>query len=123
MKCQVRWINAQGQPTPDDNDAVMMAHFHEPIWGTPVHSPNNRIQGYSHTVRESFPICAKHYAMVDASFRFPRGGWTFSPIHGMRPEWSHVSGRITCDHCRRTQAGEQSCCPFHYESDLERDRR
>jgi hypothetical protein len=77
MKCQVQWINTQGKHTPDDNDAVMMAHFHEPIWGTP--GPNNRIQGYG-DIRESFPICAEHYAMVDASFRLPRGGWTFTPI-------------------------------------------
>ena len=101
MKCQVKWVNAQGQLTPDTNDAVMMAHFHEPIWGTP--GPNNKIQGYSAMVRESFPICAAHYAMVDASFRLPRGGWTFTPI----PEPSAIEDRELRD----------------YESDMERDRR
>src|SRR5882724_9122171 len=78
MKCQVRWVNAQGKPTPDENDAVMLAHYHEPIWGTP--GPGNCIQGYSDKIRESFPICAAHYAMVDASVRKPRGGWTFTRI-------------------------------------------
>lgn len=77
MKCQVSWVDVKGQPTPDENEAVMMAHFHEPIWGTP--GPNNRIQGYG-AIRESLPICAEHYAMVDASFRLPRGGWSFTPI-------------------------------------------
>lgn len=76
MKCQVRWINERGQSTPDDNDAVMMAHFHIA----------NRVMGYadvlsySDEIQESFPICAEHYSRVDASFRFPRGGWTFTPI-------------------------------------------
>jgi hypothetical protein len=84
MKCQVRWINIKGEPTPDTNDAVMMAHFHEPIWGIP--GPNNKIQSYdANKIQESFPICADHYAMVDASFRFPRGGWTFTPIAESNP--------------------------------------
>lgn len=78
MKCQVSWVDEHGKPTPDENDAVMMAHFHEPIWGTP--GPGNKIQGYSEKVRESFPICAQHYARVDATFRMPRGGWTFEPV-------------------------------------------
>ncbi len=77
MKCQISWIDANGKPTPDENDAVMMAHFHEPIWGQP--SPDNRIVGYGE-VRDSFPICAEHYARVDYHFRFPVGGWTFTPI-------------------------------------------
>jgi hypothetical protein len=102
MKCQVKWVNAQGQLTPDTNDAVMMAHFHEPIWGAP--GPNNHIHGYDATViRESFPICAAHYAMVDASFRLPRGGWTFTPI----AESNELEDRELRE----------------YESDMERDRR
>jgi hypothetical protein len=107
MKCQVKWVNAQGRLTPDTNDAVMMAHFHEPIWGTP--GPNNKIQGYSATVRESFPICAAHYAMVDASFRLPRGGWTFTPIAESCVHFSDENCPI--------------CHPLESESDIERDRR
>jgi len=80
MKCQVRWIDIKGQPTPDENDAVMMAHYHESIWATPTGSPDNHIIGYSETIRESFPICAAHYAMVNDSFRLPKGGWTFTPL-------------------------------------------
>lgn len=79
MKCQVQWIDPKtGKFTPDDNEAVMMAHFHEPIWGTP--GPDNSIKGYSDKIQDSFPICAEHYARVDRHFRPPLGGWTFEPI-------------------------------------------
>jgi hypothetical protein len=78
MKCKIQWIDDKGKPTPDENDAVMMAHYHTPIWGVP--GPNNRIIGYSEEIQESFPICAEHYARVAYSFRPPVGGWTFTPI-------------------------------------------
>lgn len=80
MKCQVGWIDAKGKSTFDENEAVMMAHYHEPIWKTPTGSPDNCIVGYSETIRESYPICAEHYRMVTYQFRPPVGGWTFTPI-------------------------------------------
>lgn len=79
MKCQVKWIDEHGQPTPDENDAVMIAHFHEPLRSLASYS-SNLIVSYSEAIQSSFPICAAHYARVDASYRFPRGGWTFTPI-------------------------------------------
>ena len=78
MKCQVEWINSKGQFTPDNNDAVMMAHFHEPIWGFGT-THRRHIEGYG-AIRDSFPICADHYAMVDDSYKLPRGGWSFTPL-------------------------------------------
>lgn len=112
-KCQVRWIDSKGQLTPDTNNAVMMAHFHEPIWQLPAGGPGNHIVGYSDVIRESFPICAVHYARVDASFRPPRGGWTFTPIEtNVSPTETDVSHKheslIDCD---------------GWESDSERARR
>jgi hypothetical protein len=76
MKCQIRWIDEKGKPTPDENDAVAMAHFHKPIWSVPTGAPDNRIMGYSDEIQESFPICQAHLDMVKLNFV----AWTFTPI-------------------------------------------
>lgn len=79
-KCQVQWINKYGQPTPDQNEAVMVAHYHEAKWLCSTGCENNRIIGYLENVRESFLICAEHSARITDDMRFPKGGWTFTPL-------------------------------------------
>jgi hypothetical protein len=81
MKCQIQRIDEKGKPTSDDNDAVMIAHAHEPKWSLPCGGLGNKIIGYSAEIRDSFPICAAHYARVTHTMRFPAGGWSFSGIN------------------------------------------
>ena len=72
-KCEIQWIDEQGKPTPDQNEAVMLAQFHQPIYA-PF---STRVIEYSSLIQGAFPICAQHYARVTHEMRFPRGGWTF----------------------------------------------
>jgi hypothetical protein len=83
MKCQIEWIDSRGKPSPDHNDAVMIARFHESIWSHPNGHPNNRIIGYSETIRSEFPICQVHLDTVRPEIRFPAGAWSFRPIGEM----------------------------------------
>ena len=86
MKCQIQWIDPEtGKRTPDDNDAVAMAHAHKAEWLLPNGGITNRIVGYSETVERSFPICAHHLAMaqemaLDRARLGPRPGWSFTPL-------------------------------------------
>lgn len=76
MKCQIQWIDSNGKPTPDTNDAVMIAHFHVPVheYGT------GKILSYKDDIQGSYPICAEHYAQVTYKLLLPIGGWSFTPI-------------------------------------------
>lgn len=76
MKCQIQWIDAHGNSTPDENEAVMVAQFHRPIHA----SFTGKTLEYSSLIQDSFPICAEHYAQVTDDMRFPKGGWTFVPL-------------------------------------------
>lgn len=77
MKCQIRWIGLDGKPTPDQNDAVAIAHYHEAIWKCPTGCIDNRIVGWTEKIAQSFPICADHLPQL-------RGligrGWSVSPL-------------------------------------------
>lgn len=82
MKCRVQWIDSDGNPTPDDNEAIGMA-----------------VCSYQHPDKtkndsKSLPICAHHRKIMD-SFRnqgvsgfVDRDGnlhvsrWTFVPFIG-----------------------------------------
>jgi hypothetical protein len=75
-QCKVQWINEQGQPTPDNNEAVMVAQFHQPIHAYLT----AKVVEYSSLIQDSFPICAEHYSRVTPDMRFPQGGWTFVPL-------------------------------------------
>lgn len=75
MKCQVQWVDENGKPTPDDNEAVRIANFHRPIW------EGGKIVRYEEEIQAKFPICAKHYAQVTHKFLLEfGGGWTFESI-------------------------------------------
>ena len=80
MKCTIQWIDEEGKPTPDQNDAVMMAHYHRPKWSLPGGGPGNTITGYHEEIERSFPICKEHYSRVTPKLRWPVGGWSFEPI-------------------------------------------
>ena len=80
MQCQIQWIDDNGKPTPDDNDAIMMAHSHKPKWLLSSGGPGNKQVGYEEEIQQSFPICEKHYASVSPNMRYPRGMWEFSLI-------------------------------------------
>lgn len=71
-KCQIMWIDAQGQPTPDGNDAVMLALVHRLKVGD---------VGYEPEISETFHICAEHYARIQPHFKYENGGaWQFAPL-------------------------------------------
>ena len=80
MKCRIQWIDKDGRRTPDDNDAVAMAHFHRPIWEYPGGNPENRIVGYAAETQQSFPICAKHLEQAKGPWSRPLPGWSFTPL-------------------------------------------
>lgn len=60
MKCQIRWIDQNGDPTPDDNEAEYMATYYFP-----------EINEKS----EPFPCCEKHKEKGKEYHN-----WTFDPI-------------------------------------------
>ena len=82
MKCEIQWIGRDGRPTPDENEAVAMAHHHEAIWLIPAGGLDNRIAGYNpDVIQGSFPICAEHLAWAeDRRARMAASGWTFTSI-------------------------------------------
>jgi hypothetical protein len=57
MKCQIRWIDQNGDPTPDDNEAEYIA--------------TSTLDGDS----KSFPCCQNHYTR---GVKF--SNWSFDPI-------------------------------------------
>lgn len=81
MKCVIQWIDEEGKPTPDSNDAVMMAHYHRPRWSLPGGGPGNTIIGYEEEIERSFPMCKEHYDRhVTPKLLWPLGGWSFEAI-------------------------------------------
>ena len=55
MKCKIRWIDENGKPTDDENDAICVVYVQAHDWNNPhngqkVHIPES----------ERFPCCAKH---------------------------------------------------------------
>jgi hypothetical protein len=77
MKCQIQWIDTEtGKPTPDDNDAVAMAHAHKALWSLPCGGIGNRVIGYSQEIHQSFPICAHHLARMKPEWN----GWSVTPL-------------------------------------------
>lgn len=66
-KCRIQWIDSNGIPTPDDNDAIGFATCH-PI---SVHREDGSI--YQPADHAPLPICAKH------AERLPPG-WSFVGI-------------------------------------------
>jgi hypothetical protein len=78
MKCQIGWIDDRGNPTYDSNEAVYMAHSHEPKWLVETGHPENRIIGYKPEITQSFPCCQEHYNRVQKDWLYGRGGsWEF----------------------------------------------
>ena len=82
MKCEIKWIDKDGRPTPDENEAVGYAHSHESIWSMPCGGINNKIVGYNpRVIRQSFPICAAHLAQAPRRLHLENGGgWSFTPL-------------------------------------------
>lgn len=82
MKCEIKWIDSQtGRPTPDENEAVGIAHHHESIWALPCGGLGNRIVGYNpDAIRRSFPICAAHMASATRERLDMRNGWSFTAL-------------------------------------------
>ena len=63
MKCQIRWIDSAGKPTPDSNDAVAMVKLHGAIRD------------------EWLPICMDHLARYESDReRMVKTGWEAMPI-------------------------------------------
>ena len=80
--CMIQWIDQEGNPTPDSNEAVMMAFCHDSRWLIPSGSSDNKIVGYTDKIQQSFPICAEHYARVTPSMRYENGGaWSFGKVN------------------------------------------
>lgn len=71
MNCKIQWVDAQGQPTPDNNPAVGVATC--------------RVYNRDGSVDErSFPICAEHLA------KLPWGGVSY--VDGRKvSEWSFAA--------------------------------
>jgi hypothetical protein len=92
MKCKISWIDPSGKQTPDENEAVGMAHFHKPLWSVPSGSPDNKIVGYSKKIQESFPICAQHLKRMDGTYT----GWTYTPfeVPALRSEIESLRGSL-----------------------------
>ena len=69
MKCQIQWIDKQGNPTPDDNEAIGYAicrHTDPCIGGGyPVYAPHDSAP---------YPICHEHKRQLDSLFN-----WRFTP--------------------------------------------
>lgn len=64
MKCEIQWIDWQGKPTPDANEAIGYAWVEAhtlTIDGRLIHTPESK----------HFPICAKH------AKRLPMPHWRF----------------------------------------------
>ena len=82
MKCEIKWVDECGRPTPDENEAVGYAHSHESIWSMPCGGINNKIVGYNpHVIRQSFPVCAEHMAEAERQrLSLANGGWSFTPL-------------------------------------------
>jgi hypothetical protein len=79
MKCTIQWIDRHGKPTPDDHEAVAMAHFHTPVWSHPCGHEHNRIVGHKPEIQQSFPICAEHLAQAQEKEKDFRA-WSFTPL-------------------------------------------
>lgn len=65
-KCKIQWIDQNGEPTPDDNEAI------GEVWrvaNTQIH--HGRQIHFSES--EHFPICAEH------ALRLPMPHWEFEP--------------------------------------------
>lgn len=79
MKCQAQWVDANGKPTPDENEAVAMGHVHK--MATPM-SLDPRVQPtYLDEVVKSLPVCAEHMKQVKYNWRYGSGGaWTFTDL-------------------------------------------
>lgn len=82
MKCQIQWIDEDGRRTPDDNEAVAMAHVHRSIWAFPNGDPANHIVGYAEDIANSYPICAEHLKRLKSPWGTPIRGWSSTPIGG-----------------------------------------
>lgn len=78
--CKIQWVSNEGKPTPDGNTAVMLAHFHEPVWSMSSGCVGSKMAGYSEKIQQSFPICAEHYTRVTPEMLWPRGGWSFTSL-------------------------------------------
>jgi hypothetical protein len=74
MKCKIRWIDDEGRPTPDNNEAVALcwveAHDDD-IYGRIVHIEQSDV----------YPICADHLARLQHNgYRH----WKWEALHEAR---------------------------------------
>lgn len=69
MKCSCQWIDAVGNPTPDDNEAIAMAVCHDP-------------RSFGEKGSDPFPICLEH-AKRKGEF------WKIVPFQGQTDETMH----------------------------------
>lgn len=77
MKCKIQWLSKQGQPTPDENEAVAMAHIHH----MEEESMLERSVRYKSTICASIPICQQHLDTVTYTMHYANGGgWEFTPL-------------------------------------------
>lgn len=84
-KCEIKWIDAQGKPTPDENDAIGYAVFH-------MHDLDDTHVGLQFGATErKYPICATHRETLrqfeNKLIELTRGlatSWTYEdgPNHG-----------------------------------------
>ena len=74
-KCQIRWIDSEGKPTPDDNDAVGVVYrpgFYEQWRGDVLEYPTT----------DPLFICAEHAKRCQGPGHDQaiRGRWVFIPL-------------------------------------------
>jgi hypothetical protein len=53
MKCVIKWVDAQGEPTPDDNDAAVMVRL-------PLRVEQHNGRTLTLHATKWFPCCAEH---------------------------------------------------------------
>jgi hypothetical protein len=53
MKCAIKWVDKSGNPTPDDNDAIMLVRL-------PAHVMQHHGRAISFSGSDWFPVCACH---------------------------------------------------------------
>jgi hypothetical protein len=81
MKCMIQWIDKNGNKTPDENEAVCMAHYHDSNIVVTNMAHGHVHTTYLETINRSFPICADHLAQVTYDMKYGNGGgWSFTTL-------------------------------------------
>ena len=75
MKCQIRWIDSHGKPTPDDREAI--GYVYREAYRLTVPDAVNGYIDYERT--EDFLICSDHAKRLDEPGMYH---WHFIHLNG-----------------------------------------